>query len=482
MLITVKGVHHPLLGELSAIVGPKYCSDEPSVRVAYSRDSSPAPSQTQGIVVRPGTTEEVQNIVKLANYAKTPIIPSGGRASLYGCPPGLPGKGIVVDMTRMRKILSLDEYNMVCTVEAGITLAEMDQACLQKGLFCHTAAQPYFSDTAGGQISGVLGAGTGLELGSAGWNGNHICGLKVVLPNGSVINTGGGPGTNINQKKTYAREPGGPDVTGMFIGDGGIFGIKTEATYRMYRRSKFYDGLAIIFPGLDEAWDYCWEISAIEPLPYIGLFIIPPTHTLVKMGLPEGVWMTMTTVKGNTEEEIKVKLDTIERVGNQFKGNIGKDAVSKGWVHDAVTGERHRDMGSFASLGVWTYLELMTPRDEVKECIRFIRHLHQDHLKALNVPFECNNGCTPVGSNQWIITSIIFLKGYDQRSMDIMYELWKRGIQEGVAHGWCPDANQGWGTIAQAKYWQPAYANYIRDMKKALDPNNIMNPGLWGLE
>ncbi len=480
MSIILKGSHHPLLGELSTIVGPKYCSDADFVRLAYSRDSSPAPAQIQGIVVRPGTVEEVVNIVKLANYSRTPVVPSGGRASLYGCPPGVPGKGIVVDMTRMRKILSVDTTNLVVTAEAGCTVAEMTEACHAKGFEVHTALQPYFSDTVGGQISGVLGAGTGLELTSAGWNGNHICGLKVVLPNGDVVQTGGGPGTNVNQTKVYAREPGGPDMTGMFIGDGGVFGIKVEATYRMYRLCKIIEGRAALFTTVEEAWEFCADVSEIEPGICTLICMIPPTHTLKKMGGTDE-WMVLCVVKGNEPEEVAPKLAQIEKSVKRSKGHLSDSPNVKGWVHDAATGERHREMGSFASLGVWTYLELMTPRDETVECMKFIRHLHQDYLNDLGVQYEVNNGCVAVGANQWIITSIIFLKGYDKKSMDIMYDLWKRGIQEGVKRGWCPDANQGWGSIAQAKYWGSTYSSMIRTIKDALDPNHIMNPGLWNV-
>ncbi len=482
MSILVKGIHHPLYGELSSIVGPKYCSDDDFERICYSKDSSPAPSQVQGIVVRPANIEQVVAIVKLANYARTPIVPSGGRAALYGAPPGLIGKGIVVDMTRMRKVLKIDEENAVVTVEAGCTLAELWEACHAKGWDVHTAMQPYFADTVGGQISGVLGAGLGLEGTGKSWNTHHICGLKVVLPNGDVLQTGAGPGTNIVQKVPFAREPGGPDITGMFIGDAGVFGIKVEATYRMFRYAKYTDGVIGVFNNKDDAFDHAFEMAEVEPAFIAEQCVVPPTHTMVNQGVPPGWYLCLDIVKGNDEEEVAKKVAFLTEKVKQRNGIATDDPQVKGWIHDAASGERHREMGSFASLGVWTYLELMCPGSEVKDCMEFIWHVHADRLEAEKIPFEHNLGCVTVGGvNQWIVSGIIFLKGYEKRYMDVMHELWKEGLVMGAAKGWYPDANQGWGSIAMAKYWPPTTVTFMRTIKNALDPNNIMNPGLWCL-
>ncbi len=479
-IIIAKGIHHPLFSELSAIVGPNYCADDDFARICYSRDSSPAPARVQGIVVRPGNIEQVVDIVKLANYTRTPIVPSGGRASLYGAPPGLVGKGIVVDMTRMRKVLAIDEVNKFVTAEAGCTVAEMTALVNQKGWDVHTAMQPYFSDTVGGQLSGVLGGGTGMEMTSAEWNGRHINGVKVVLPTGDVIQTGASPGTNINQKYPFAREPGGPDMTGMFIGDAGVFGIKVEASYRIYRISKCRDGRATWFKTLDEAWDFAAELSQVEPEPCTAIFVIPPTALTVGMG-GRDEYLGIGLVKGNSEEDLAPRLATIEEIARRHGGDVANDAVAKGWIEDATIGARHREMGSFASLGVWTYLELIPPPSEVKDCILWIREFHQGYLNKLGIPFNANNGCVGVGGNQWIITSIIFLKGYDDRAMEVMNDLWRRGIAEGAARGWVTDANQGWGSVCMAKYWTSTFSAYMRSIKNALDPNHIMNPGLFGL-
>jgi FAD/FMN-containing dehydrogenase len=380
----------------------------------------------------------------------------------------------------MRRVLNIDEENSAVTVEAGITLAEMATKVQERGWDVHTAAQPYYGDTFGGQLSGVMGGGTGAELTSAGWNTHHLYGLKVVLPDGTILQTGTGPGTNTSQRITYAREPGSPDITGLFIGDAGIFGIKTEATYRMYRLPKIREGWACAFDTFEDAWRFCKTMALIEPQPYAMIVMIPPTATLkALMGLKD--WLTMCIFKANREDEAEWKRAVIKEAVKDAGGRLSDDPASREWVDRAVSLKAHREMGEFASLGVWTYLELIAPPSEVPECFHFVKSLHEGTLEKNNIPYHSNNGIVSVGGNQWIITSIIFLEGSDARAMGVMRELWARGLEMGTERGWFPDAHQGYGTIVIAKHWSPEVANFMRTLKRALDPNNIMNPGLWSL-
>src|SRR4030042_1908013 len=94
--------HHELHEQLASIVGAKYVSDDKAVLLTYTRDVSLfPPAKPQGAIVRPGSVEEVVELVRLANQTRTPLIPMGGKASICGVPPGQPGRGIIVDMRRM---------------------------------------------------------------------------------------------------------------------------------------------------------------------------------------------------------------------------------------------------------------------------------------------------------------------------------------------------------------------------------------------
>jgi len=110
-----------LYDDLAKIVGNKYCSDKDYICVAYSRGLDPClPEIIPQIVVRPETTEEVIEIVKIANNYETPILPRGGGCGLMGGSKPINEDTIVLDLTRMDKILDIDEENHCITVQCGI--------------------------------------------------------------------------------------------------------------------------------------------------------------------------------------------------------------------------------------------------------------------------------------------------------------------------------------------------------------------------
>ena len=148
----------------------------------------------------------------------------GGGSSIYGQPPGVPGKNLLLDMTRMNRILNMNPQGMTVTAEAGIIMSRLQQACNTAGFYLFVPAAPVHTVSLGGWLSGAAGGG------GIWW---EIISITVVLPDGTVVRTGGGPGTHVRQTEAYSRVMGGPDFTGMFIGDGGSFGIKTEVTVRL---------------------------------------------------------------------------------------------------------------------------------------------------------------------------------------------------------------------------------------------------------
>ncbi|TAK33261.1 MAG: FAD-binding oxidoreductase [Chloroflexota bacterium] len=480
MAVTIQQAHHPLYYDLAGIVGPTFVSDDDFTLDAYSRDTSPLPPNKQGIVVRPVNTDQVADIVKLANVTKIPIVISGGRASFYGTPKGLHGKGIVVDMTRMNKMINIDHVNLTATAEAGMTTAEFNTRLWDVGWDVHTAFMPWYPDTLGGQISGFAGGGNGMEMGSAGFNATHIAGVKVVLPDASVVQTGSGAGSNINNTMVYDRYPGNPDLTGLFMGDAGTFGIKVEATYRMYKYTPLRKcPNAYFFDTFEKGWEMVQELSVVEPLPYYHINVIPPTELTAQKGMNK--YLSIPIAKGNTEDELNAKLNIIEEIVAKHKGVVATGEQVDEWKEAAVTGRRHREMGSFGTFGTWSFFEYFVARSQVVECHHTMRNFVYKRLKEKGVWHLSNEGCIPSGSTSWILTTVIFTRGDDKRVQQVMQELFAEAAELACSHGWYPDCHQGWGTRMMAKYWPKHHYEFMRKLKGTFDPNNIMNPGVWDL-
>ncbi|MEM0083581.1 MAG: FAD-dependent oxidoreductase [Candidatus Nezhaarchaeales archaeon] len=141
-------LHSTLVEALSNIVGSKFVSDDINVRLAHSRDASPEPSRVCDVVVRPSSIEEVAGIVKVANRFKVPIIIRGGGTSLVGLPLG--SGGITIDITRMSKMVELDETSMTVTVQTGINWSLMTYELKKKGY-----RTPFYELFSGGAIVGA---------------------------------------------------------------------------------------------------------------------------------------------------------------------------------------------------------------------------------------------------------------------------------------------------------------------------------------
>ncbi|TAK33993.1 MAG: FAD-binding oxidoreductase [Chloroflexota bacterium] len=486
MAVAIRKAHHPLYYDLAGIVGPASVSDDDFTLETYSRDTSPLPPNKQGIVVRPVNTDQVVDIVKLANVTKIPIVPSGGRASFYGTPKGLHGKGIVVDMTRMNKMLKVDEANLTATAEAGMTTAEFNTRLWDMGWDVHTAYMPWYPDTLGGQLAGFAGGGNGMEMASAGFNATHIAGVKVVLPDASVVQTGSGAGSNIHNTMVYDRYPGNPDLTGIFVGDAGTFGIKVEATYRLYKLAPHKVAGAHLFDSFEQAWDLFKEMSILEPLPYYHMVIIPPTestkvHGATVKGIGVDKFIVMWCAKGNSEKEMNAKVEIIDEVMAKHNGVRGTGPAVEEWVQGTLTGRRVREMGAFGSMGTWTFFEYFVSRSQVLDCRNGTREFIYRRLKENGITYQSHEGCIPSGANTWIITTIIFLRGEDKRAQQVVGELFADATEFACSHGWYPDCHQGWGTRMMAKNWPKHHYEFMRKLKGAFDPNNIMNPGVWDL-
>ena len=164
--------------------------------------------------------------------------------------------------------LHLDAQAMTVTAQAGIIMGKLQQACKQAGFYVFVPAAPVHTVSLGGWLSGVAGGG------GIWW---ETIGLTVVLPDGTVVTTGGGPGTNVQQEHAYSRVLGGPDFSGMFIGDGGSLGIKTEVTIRLLGLPKVTRGCILEFSELENVMELLRRHGErVNPHPFDPVLVFGP--------------------------------------------------------------------------------------------------------------------------------------------------------------------------------------------------------------
>ncbi|MEW6261682.1 MAG: FAD-binding oxidoreductase [Thermodesulfobacteriota bacterium] len=222
-----------LKSALAAIVGERYVSDAAEEKYIYSRDQGTMPPRDPDFVVMPGSTGEVQRLVRLANERGVPLVPMGGGLVLSGLSRALKG-GIVVDMKRMNRILEVNEKGRYALVEAGASQG-MLQAHLQKhhpGLKHSMPDSPPIATVAGN----VLIHGSGHLSAWAGFHTDMLGGLEAVLPTGEIVRAGACAVSPF----WFGRAPL-PDLAGLFLGWAGTTGIVTRLAIKLFPRKKLSD-------------------------------------------------------------------------------------------------------------------------------------------------------------------------------------------------------------------------------------------------
>ena len=219
--------------ELGKIVGPEYVSDHPEERYIYSMDPGTMPPQEPDIVVLPNSTDEVRQIMLLANKRQIPVVPLGAGLVLSGLSRALQG-GIILDMKRMNRIAEVNEISRYAVVEAGASQG-MLQAYLKKhhpGLK-HSAPDAPPVATIAGNVS-IHGSG---HISHAhGFHSDMLNGLEVVLPTAEVVRIG----SCAISKYWFARAPL-PDLAGLFLGWSGTTGVITKLAIKLDPSYRFND-------------------------------------------------------------------------------------------------------------------------------------------------------------------------------------------------------------------------------------------------
>lgn len=467
---------------LSDIVGEKYVTSDTLATFAYSQDASLFGGTEAAVVVRPGSTEEVSKIMRLANQHTIPVVVRGGGSSIYGQPKGKPGANLLIDMTRMNNVLELNENGMTVSAQAGIMMSKLQQACNRAGFYIFVPAAPVHTVSLGGWLSGAAGGG------GIWW---ETIGMTVVLPDGTVVTTGGGPGTNVKQKYPYSRVVGGPDFSGMFIGDGGSLGIKTEVTIRLLGLPKVTRGCILEFTELERVVELLKRNGErVNPHPFDPVLVFGPGAN--ELFDPEAAGQEKFTVMGLMQGHTAIEMDAKKEAFNAIAQELGGMHTPQ---LDAMTdimaggGESEAEMemfslGFFNGLGLAAWLPFNMPRISFCEIYpKLIAWREKRIAAAARKGFECQARFDFfAASDQCSITGEVdaFFKDTDSpelrdfvREMILDYQKYTHEL------GLLDVYNQGEMSRINAAGWSPGFKSLYMTVKKALDPKGILNSGLW---
>lgn len=458
---------------LEEIVGSEFVSTKADVLLTYSQTASMAADPVfPKAVVRPSDKYEVSEILKLANKHKITIVPRSGGSSLQQEAIPKPNS-IVVDLMRLEGINLYDDLQSV-TVGAGVTYGELDKFLDKHGLFLPVYPESALVCTVAGNVA-VNGAGPGSSL--YGCTGEMVLGLEVVLPDGTIIQTGSE--ANPNALGPFLRYAFGSDITGLFIGSLGSFGIITKASMKVFRRPEYYEYNLYGFDTAEQAEQFLVEVKQND---ISGLFTSIYSGDVLSL-----FWNMIGEEFGYPTIEFphRAVSMTIGRVREDMAKSDAKLACEicddlGGTVIDAKALQDFEWDGR-----LWNF---------VRACYahgwhwRTIYH-HQtptNSHKSVDLIMEVMDRYGFIGHTAGFQTGHSSMNMYPHMYFDPQDREEEQKVRDGHRELAKALFKSGAVPFKLAEYWKDAiedmddYMAFLKLIKNTIDPNNIMNPGVLG--
>ena len=448
-----------ILKELEDIVGKDFASNRSEDLYIYSQDPGASIPRPANFVVMPNSPKEVQDILRLANRERVPIVPMGGGLTLSGLVIPVKG-GIVMDMKRMNKILEINELSRFALVEAGVTSGQL-LAYLNEN---HPRLQPPIPDAP----PSVTIAGNALIHGSGylsqrfGDHGSMINGLEVVLPDGEVYKLGSCAVSNY----WFTRGPI-PDFIGIFISSFGTMGIITKLSIKLFPKHKMRN---IVF-GLNKDATLLPELISNITFTDVAEDILLGIQD--KPDWMKGYTFIIVYITGESEEELNDKTKILKKMYRKAKSRYMKVPNR---IEDIFLEKPQFAAGAadFRKGGGFEYVGAFIPLQLIPEMIKIGTEVS---LKHEIVP---TMGARLIGQGHAAMFFISYsFNRSDPKDMknarDALHDTNKAVLEIGGIP-WKAELD---GQRMILEKMNPNYKKLLKGIKNLLDPNGIMNPGNW---
>ena len=453
-----------MIAKLAEIVGKAYVSGEPEERYLYSKDPGTMPASEPDAVVMPGSTDEVSRIMILANTMGIPVVPMGGGLVLSGLTRALKG-GIILDMKRMNRIVSVNPMSRYAVVEAG-TAEGMLQAYLKKH---HPELKHSMPDappiaTVAGNVT-IHGSGHLSVLG--GFHSDMLTGMEVVLPTGKVVRTGS---CGVSEG-WFSRAPL-PDLSGLFLGWAGTTGVVTRLGIKLYPNYAHNDMLIFVCEDEELMPDILSRLTGTQVAEDMTPWMTP------KPEWARGFFHVNIAYGGHTKEELTFKRNLLRAsvrpyMDQKIAGFLPLPAPQKKRFLNVPS----PDLARFADIrkgGGFEYVGAIMPIEAFPEAYRAGKKI------ALEQEVAWSMGARIIGAGH----AMMFFYAYafnraDSADMESAMQALERTNSAVLSLGGIP-----WKAEAPAQQQILAQMDsntvwLINRIRMTLDPNRIMNPGNW---
>ncbi|RMF12705.1 MAG: FAD-binding oxidoreductase [Alphaproteobacteria bacterium] len=517
-----------IIEDISNVIGAEHVLTGTADRILYSQDVYEK-GETVAAIVRPGSTEELSRVVRLASQAGVAIVARGGGMSYTSGYLATEPDSLLLDMSRMNRVLEINAKDMYVTVECGITWKDLYEALKPHGL-----RTPYW-----GTLSGIRATvGGGLSQNSVFWGSglygtaaDSVIGLEVVLADGRVVKTGSGARLGT---PPFLRHFG-PDLTGLFTADSGALGYKATATLRLISEPQVRRFASFDFKDFDSQIEAMCEISrkglATECFgfdPFLqnqralresfakdvkALGNVMKSAGSLLGALKDGVKVALAgrrflanishgvhvLIEDRSDAAADATLQSVRAIAKQFGGREIESSVPK-ILRANPFGPVNNMVGPYGER--WVPVHGLTPHSRARDTIKAITSYIASHNEAIE---KHNIGIgyllATVSTTAMVVEPVFFwqdelnelhrasveksvqenFRNYpeDLEARSLVHTL-RKGItdifrEKGAVHLQIGKTYDYIGTL------DPASAELVRAVKKAVDPQGRVNPGALGL-
>jgi glycolate oxidase len=484
-----------IFAELREVVGERFASCATEDLVPYLRDVfSPLGEKffgkpaMPGFTVCPANTEQVQEVVKIANKYRIPITPVTFGTNMGGLSiPAIEGS-MILDLKRLDRIVNIDEESMTATIEPAVSFGRLDTEARKHGLRAVSKIGGY----TGGFIGNFVSANMRPHNARGGWT-DPVVTLEVVLPTGELLRTGSQAAEGFETLNPYARLSWGPDFVGLFRGSLGAYGIVTRMVVKLYPAGERNEFLMYEFNSLEKLLKSIMKTQRND----IGVSVIginaDDLYTIItdyedrtrpeiarrikSFLLSEHSWFLFVELEGIGE-----KVEVEKRIADSIclKENNGKvvqlpEGKMMRYLRDYVTHRGRAIMHQYnaALFAFWCCMPLSKITSFIRKVNSRFKHME---LKDIMCPSEP----TPI---RWVI--IPFERGtttlcgicieYDPQD-EAQREALGNMVQPLIITMLSIGATIPLTMKPLTNMLMPSYADLMRGIKKLLDPNDILVP------
>jgi FAD/FMN-containing dehydrogenase len=464
-------------------MGDEKVKDDELTLVTYSMDISPVPAQRPSFVVFPENRDDVVAVLRTANEYRVPVtVMSGGVNVVGAC---IPEKdGIVIDLRRMDRIVEINTDSGYVVVEPGANFDRVSAALADKGFRCAIPTAPGGSTPLGNYISRPSGSLTNRHL-------DLIQDLEVVLPEGTVLNTGSSQFPDVGSQLRYGPFP---DMAGIFLCAYGTLGVITKAALKIYRINEANRVNLAAFSKFENAVDFVkdlihnnipehaiiwnWQLFKAFEVNVVGNeYKIPKETRLDPRKPPKGIpYNIVTTFMSGYEETMRANDRICKKVAAKYGGHVlSKKEAEKvvpgglfGW--EELYGKYHPLEPTFFGLGKYLAWIVLTEPSRVKElekwAVEEFSKFKSSPVCYYSQPFDFGRAM--------FFRIFVFADPKDQKLVDhIVAKYREMYVVAMKRYGGVPmRVKSGFPTLELVG----GYGEALAKIKHAFDPNNILSP------